>query len=87
LAVPEAPKIGDTNLKDYCSGQVYSDLNNSASLKMEFDILADKKHPDRVCAVYDFYRKSRLKEKRRRQGMQPGSSGESQSANKKNGAQ
>jgi len=71
LAVPESPKIGDTDIKQYCSGKIYQSLDEKSGLKMDYNELLKKPYPERACAVYDFYRKSYLYGLKTNRGSSP----------------
>ncbi len=60
LAIPDAPKIGDLELNEYCKGTVYYSHAEKSQIKMDYNELLTKDYSDRACAVYDFYRKVKL---------------------------
>ncbi|MES2768589.1 MAG: hypothetical protein V4596_05520 [Bdellovibrionota bacterium] len=60
LAVPESPKMGKLDVKQYCDGQVYKSIYDESKISMNYNDLSRKSYPERACAVYDFYRKSYL---------------------------
>ncbi|MBC7743205.1 MAG: hypothetical protein H7061_13480 [Bdellovibrionaceae bacterium] len=60
LAVPDSPKVGDTDVLKYCSGKSYQSIYNNSGIKMDYNEISKKPYPEKACAVYDFYRKSYL---------------------------
>lgn len=60
LLVPSAPVFDDTNIGEFCSGRMYWSVYEKKGLRLEYDKLVKKPFEERVCSVYDFYRRSRL---------------------------
>lgn len=60
LAIPDAPKVGDLELNEYCKGAVYYSHAEKSQIKMDYNELLTKDYSERACAVYDFYRKVKL---------------------------
>lgn len=61
LAIPSAPKIeGGPNLTKYCVARMYYSVYGPRQ-HLYFDELARRPYEERACALYDFYRKARLK--------------------------
>lgn len=71
LAVPDSPKIGETDVTKYCSGKKYTSVYENSGIKMDYNELSKKSYPEKACAVYDFYRKSYLYGLKSNRGFTP----------------
>jgi hypothetical protein len=60
--IPGAPVIGGKDISKWCRGKIWKSVQKGESLELRFDALVAKPFEQRVCSVYDFYRKSRLLE-------------------------
>lgn len=58
VAVPEAPRLNDLNLDDYCIGSQLTALASSGGQTLTYNNLKNEPEETRFCAVYDFYRKA-----------------------------
>ncbi len=61
LALPSGPNVTRSlNLNKYCRGQQWNSTYLRSELKLTFDSLVNLPFENRVCSVYDFYRKSNI---------------------------
>ncbi len=61
LLVPDGPKLGKHDISKECSGTEWSSLYDGNVLR--FDEWKGKSFEQRACSIYDFYRKSKLKQR------------------------